>query len=172
MRYPEGQLIHVGDLVWWNEGVCVGYVESLMLRPEEYGSWGLDEPSIAFTNLHPFEANENKHPQNIGSLIGGATVVDSIANLEDEGVGLLSDHEKSELEWATQEAVSRASDEVRELPYCVCACVDSETGEENWHFHFVDREAKIHDSIVFPFREGTRTDNGEQVGAGNPLPAE
>jgi hypothetical protein len=27
MRYPEGQEIRVGDLVWWDEGACVGHVQ-------------------------------------------------------------------------------------------------------------------------------------------------
>jgi len=26
MRYPDGKIITVGDLIWWNEGVCVGFI--------------------------------------------------------------------------------------------------------------------------------------------------
>lgn len=166
MKYPvkysngkEPKVICVGDLVWWNEGVCVGFVEEVMEARPDYERWGLDQPSIAFTNLHPFERNEDKHKQHIGFVTTGATVVHPLdsQHLEDEGIGLLTPHEQSELVWAIREARSRVDPAYSSKPYCVSALKDMERGEEDWHFHFVDLECQIVQSVVFPFRPNTRT---------------
>lgn len=174
MKYPrqyapgdEPEEVRVGDLIWWNEGVCVGFVEEVMEEQSDYEAWGLDEPSIALTNLHPFAANELKHKQHIGFVTTGGTVVHGLDDLEDEGIGLLSDHERSELEWAISEARSKVAPSHRDLPFCVSALMDMERREEDWHFHFVDSECQIIETVVFPFRPNTRT-KGEQVGAQNP----
>ncbi len=88
----------------------------------------------------------------------------SLGDLEDEGIGLLSEHERSELDWAIAEARSGAAIAHRDLPFCVSAVMDMERHEEDWHFHFVDQECQVMDAVVFPFRPNTRT-KGEQ-GAG------
>ena len=164
MKYPreyslgaEPEEIRVGDLIWWNEGVCVGFIEEVMEAREDYERWGLDEPSIALTNLHPFNANEQKHKQCIGFVASGGTVVNSEDQLEDEGIGLLSPHERSELEWAISEAKRRVAPEHHGAPYCVSAVMDMDRREEDWHFHFVDHECQIVETIVFPLRPNTRT---------------
>ena len=171
MKYPvqysngqEPKQIRVGDLVWWNEGVCVGFVQELMEEPSDYERWGLDGPSIAFTNLHPFEANDDKRKQHVDDEITGATVVHPLNNqhLEDEGIGLLTPHEQSELIWAIGEAKSRVDSAYSNNPFCVSALKDMERGEEDRHFHFVDLESQIAQTTVFPFRPNTRTKEGEQ----------
>lgn len=164
MKYPkeyslcaEPEEIHVGDLIWWNEGVCVGYIQGVMEVREDYERWGLDEPSIALTNLHPFDANEQKHKQNIGFVTNGGTVVNSENQLEDEGIGLLSPHERSELKWAISEAKRRVTPKHRDASYCVSAVMDMYRREEDWHFYFVDHECRVLDTVVIPFRPNTRT---------------
>lgn len=164
MRYPkryalgdESEEVRVGDLVWWNEGVCVGFVEEVMEDRSDYESRGLAEPGIALTNLHPFVANEAKHKQHIGFVVNGGTVVHVMSDLEDEGIGLLSGHERSELEWAINEARTKVAPSYRDLPFCVSAVVDVERREEDWHFHFVDRDCQVIESVVLPFRPNTRT---------------
>ena len=157
---PEQDKICVGDLVWWNEGVCVGFVEEVMVERPAFERSGLGEPGIALTNLHPFEANETKHKQHLGSVTSGGTVVHSYGVLEDEGVGLLSDHERSELDWAITEARSKMATAHRDLAFCVSAVMDMERGEEDWHFCFVDQECQMVETVVFPFRPKTRT-NGK-----------
>jgi hypothetical protein len=173
MKYPkeyslgdEPQEVRVGDLIWWNEGVCVGFVEEVMEERSDYESWGLDEPSIALTNLHPFAANESKHKQHIGFVTSGGTFVIALEDLEDEGIGLLSDHERSELDWAITEARSKVAPGHREMPICISAVMDMDRREEDWHFHFVDTECKIIETVVFPFRPNTRT-QGEQAAPRN-----
>jgi len=165
MKYPEQyslgaepEEIRVGDLVWWNEGVCVGYIEEVMEEREEYERNGLSEPSVTFTNLHPFEANERKHKQHIGFVTSGGSVTTPAHLLEDEGVGLLSDHERAELRWAISEANARAAPEHRDLPYFVSAVMDMDRLEEDWHFCFVDRKRSVLEAVVFPFRPNTRTE--------------
>jgi len=163
MKYPkeyslgaEPQEIRVGDLVWWNEGVCVGFIEKVIESRKDYESWGLEEPSVALTNLHPFDANERKHKQHIGFVSSGGTVLNSEDQLKDEGVGLLSSHERSELEWAITEAKRRVAPEHHDTPYCVSAVMDMDRLEEDWHFHFVDHECQVVDTVVFALRPNTR----------------
>ncbi|MEC5127053.1 hypothetical protein VSU19_09850 [Verrucomicrobiales bacterium BCK34] len=165
MKYPKPYVlgkepddVRVGDLIWWNEGVCIGFVEEVMEERADYESWGLDEPSIALTNLHPFEANKAKHQQHIGCVTSGGTVVHALNELEDEGIGLLSDHERSELNWAIAKARSKVAAAHRDLPYCVTAEMDMNRREEDWYFHFVDTECQIIETVVFPFRPNTRTE--------------
>lgn len=158
----EPEEVRVGDLVWWNEGVCVGFVEEVMEERSDYERWGLDEPSIALTNLHPFAANGAKHKQHIGFVRSGGTVVYSLGDLEDEGIGLLSGHERSELEWVIAQARSRVSLTHRDLPFCVSALMNMERHEEDWHVHFFDKECHTIETVVFPFRPNTRND-GEQA---------
>ena len=153
----EPEQIRVGDMIWWNEGVCVGFVEAVMEQREVFESWGLDDPSIAVTNLHPLQANEVKHEQHIGLVTNGGTVVYSADDLEDEGVGLLSEHERSELDWAISEARSKVSPEYSDLPFSVSAVKDMVRCEEDWHIHFVDNECRVKQSVIFPFRPNTRT---------------
>lgn len=123
---------------------------------------GLEEPRIAVTNLHPLQANEAKPKQNIGSVTNGGTVVYSADDLEDERVGLLSDHERSEIDWAISEARSTVVPEYSNLPFSVSAMKDRVRSQEDWYIHFVDNECRIKDAVVFPFRPNTRS--GEQGG--------
>ena len=160
MNYPNGKEMRVGDLVWWNEGVCVGFVEEIITDPMDFGNWHVDGPSIALTNLHPFEANQIKHKQHIGYVATGGTTVYPESTIKDEGIGLLSENERREFDWATSQAKERVSDVIAELPFCVCAHLDMERKEEDWHFHFVDQECKVVESVVFPFRPETRSGEG------------
>ncbi|MBK1884594.1 hypothetical protein JIN85_19415 [Luteolibacter pohnpeiensis] len=164
MRYPkqyalgdEPEEVRVGDLIWWNEGVGVGFIEEVIEERSDFEAWGIDKPSIALSNLHPFAANEAKHKQHIGFAATGGSVVQALDDQEDDGIGLLSDHERSELEGAITEARSKVTPFHRDLPFCVSAVMDMERREEDWHFHFVDREYQIIETVVVPFRPNTRT---------------
>lgn len=95
-----------------------------MEDPEDYERSGLNVPRIALTNFHPFDANRKKHKQHIGLVTGGATVVYSEDQLEGEKIGLLSPHERSELEWATSAAKRQVAAEHRDAPYCVSPILD------------------------------------------------
>lgn len=36
----------LGDMVWWNGGIAIGYIYELLLDDHEITDWGLDEPSV------------------------------------------------------------------------------------------------------------------------------
>ena len=93
MRYPGGQTVKIGDLIWWNEGV-----------------------------------------------------------------GLLTAHERAELKWALSHAQSVVSKDARDRPFGVSVLMDMNRMEEDWHFHFVDGECGVIEAVVFPFRPNTRSE--------------
>ena len=95
MKYPDGQTICVGDLVWWNEGSCVGYVQAIAETQEEFESWGLEEPHIFVDNTHPFDPT-----------IGSGAAHDE-ACLENEAIGLLNPTEIEIFEAAMKEAAQK-----------------------------------------------------------------
>ena len=94
----DDSTIQVGDLIWWDEGYCVGYVQAVAESKNEYGSWGLDAPHIFVSNTHPFDPT-----MHIGVGYG-----ESI--LADDGIGLLTLEERVQLEQATSQAHERAAD--------------------------------------------------------------
>ena len=147
----------MGQHVWWNEGVCIGYVEHVIGTPEQMRSWGLTEPGIAVSNLHPFEAISAKHPQHLGGISHGDTVVYALSDLADEGVGLLSATEEAEFTWAAAHARSLLQPEHRQSAFCVTAVMDTASWIEYWHFDFLDSAESGHQHISFLFRPNTRT---------------
>ena len=150
-------MISVGQHIWWNEGVCIGFVEDVIETFEQMQSWGLTEPSIAISNIHPFEAIPTKHPQHMQGILHGDTVVYALTDLADEGVGLLSDAEETEFVWAAEHARTLLQPERRQRPYCVSAQIDIASRIEHWHFTFLDSGEGTHHHVSFPFRPNTRT---------------
>jgi hypothetical protein len=157
LRYPAGHVISVGQHIWWNEGVCIGYVEDVIETCEQMESWGLTDPSIAISNIHPFEAVHTKHPQQMQGLLLGDTVVYALSDLADEGVGLLSDAEEAEFTWADAHARTLVQPEHTQRPYCVSAKIGIASRIEHWHFVFLDCVDGMHQHVSFPFRPNTRT---------------
>lgn len=94
MKYPDGSHVHVGDLIWWNEGNCVGYVQSVAESQTDYETWGLDEPGIFVSNYHPFDRSNPS---------GVFYPTDSF---EDEGIGTLTLEEQKEFERAKRLALT------------------------------------------------------------------
>lgn len=107
MNYPGGTTIRVGDLVWWNEGECVGYVQMVADTRAEYERWGLTSPHMFVSNRHPFDI----------SLEAG--VAHDQACLEGEGIGLLASQEKIEFEEAARSARTRLKVDSADLTYAV-----------------------------------------------------
>lgn len=113
MNYPDGSTVNIGDLIWWNEGTCVGYVQVVAESKDDYESWGLTAPSIFLSNRHPFDR----------SL--GTGVQYERASFEDEGIGLLSPEESKQLERATAEARKFATEDFDILTYAVTMEVEN-----------------------------------------------
>jgi hypothetical protein len=115
MKYPEGQDIKVGDLIWWEEGVFVGHIQVIAESKDDYESWGLTEPHIFVANNHPFDP----------SIKTG--VAHEFSCLEDEGIGLLSIEEISKLNVARNSAIQIASSDFTKHNYSIATeCVNNE----------------------------------------------
>lgn len=112
MNYPDGSVIRTGDLIWWDEGACVGHVGEIMEESQQYEAWGLDEPSLEINNVHPFDGSS-----------GG--IVYPLWVLESEGLSKFSDPERRELELALSEASRRAGRSFEGLKYVVRAGIEN-----------------------------------------------
>lgn len=153
----EPKQIHIGDLVWWNEGTCVGFVVQLIEEEADRRDYGKDESCIVFSNLHPHEANAIKYNPNTGSFLSGSRTIYPESMLEDEGIDLLSPHERSEFDWAISKAKQAVSPEHRDLPFYVNVVMNLDSRIEDWVFQFVDQDyQKINEEIIFPLRPNTR----------------
>ena len=97
MNYPDGHLIRVGDLIWWNEGSCVGHVHVIAETPAEFEAWGLEEPHIFVDNTHPFDPTI------------GSGVAYNEACFEDEAIGLLDPKEIGMFEAAVKAAAEKSA---------------------------------------------------------------
>jgi hypothetical protein len=164
MKYPEEyshdsepKQIHVGDLVWWNEGTCVGFIIQLIEEEADRKDYSTDESEIVFSNFHPFAANTPKYNPHTGSFLSGCSTIYPERMLEDEGIGLLSPHERSEFDWAISKAKQAVSTEHRDLPFYVNVVMNLDSRIEDWVFQFVDQNyQKINEEIIFPLRPNTR----------------
>lgn len=77
MNYPDGTVIVVGDVIWWNEGGCIGRVACIVDTPDSWISKGLAEPGIFICNDLAFDELT-------------CDVFNSEAQFLDEGIGKLS----------------------------------------------------------------------------------
>lgn len=127
MTYPDGSQIHVGDLIWWDEGHCVGYVQAIAESREDYESWELDSPHIFVSNRHPFDP----------SLATSIGVAYGASFLEDDGIGPLSAAERLEFERATQLALAGRC----YSRYSVITHVEDCT-IKSWTFHLFDAQGR------------------------------
>lgn len=158
MRYPEGETVQVGDLIWWNEGVCIGFVLEVTETESECAAMDLDDPGILVTNLHPYEANLTADKCRLPHPCAGGRCRMPLNLFEDEGIGLLSEHEKEAFYHALSTARSEVTPELRLCPFCARAELDQAKGEKDWYFDFLNEALEIVETIRIPFQPGTRID--------------
>lgn len=145
MKYPDGNVICVGDLIWWNEGSCIGFIQSVAESKEEYESWGLDCPHLFLSMIHPFDPSEK------------SGIAHDEACLADEAIGLLTKAEAHDLSRATTEAG------ITEPSYSVYP--EYENGRmTHWRFEFQD---SLLESIRIPADPLMSISQVEQDGGGN-----
>ncbi|MBE7497582.1 MAG: hypothetical protein HS117_21765 [Verrucomicrobiaceae bacterium] len=134
MTYPDGSQIRVGDLIWWDEGHCLGHVQAIAESQADYESWGLVAPHIFISTRHPFDPTlATRHAD------GGVPVLVSydVASFDDEGIGLLSPAERQEFERARQAALLGRG----------CSCFSVTTHVESgtlrsWIFRLLDEHGR------------------------------
>ena len=56
MKYPDGQSVKIGDLIWWDEGTAIGRVARIIDAESQLKEWGLEEYGI-FISCDP-DSNE------------------------------------------------------------------------------------------------------------------
>ena len=130
MKYPDGTTIRVGDLVWWDEGYFVGYVQVIAESEDEYEGWGLDTPHIFVSSVHPFDPT---------MLIG---VGHPESCLADEGIGLLTAQEQSELERVRIRAFELIPHDLEYSFYSVITEVEN-LQLSRWVFTFYKDDVKV-----------------------------
>jgi hypothetical protein len=130
VRYPGGSTIRVGDLVWWDEGYCVGYVQVVAESKEEYEGWGLRCPHIFVSNRHPFDPTL------------GTGVAYDVACFEDEGIGLLTPEERNGLEQAAAKAQMNLKANPDDLTYAVTTEVQN-CQQTAWIFTFMKDDEEV-----------------------------
>ena len=129
MKYPNGQPVQIGDLVWWNEGSCIGFVQSMVESEEDCQTMGLKGPHLFISSRHPFDSN----------TMG---VAYPIACFEDEGIAPLALEELDQFEKAKDFAASIARNDLMALEYSVnTECVDGQMAA--WTFKVHQNDAVI-----------------------------
>ncbi|MBZ0218808.1 MAG: hypothetical protein K8I01_00010 [Candidatus Methylomirabilis sp.] len=85
MNYPSGEPIRLGDRVWWDGGLAVGYIAEVLTSISDATSAGLSEPGVIISTTRDARG-------------GTPRVAYSQRLLADDGVGLVSDRESREID--------------------------------------------------------------------------
>ena len=136
MKYPDGQEIQVGDLIWWNGGDATGYVQSMLESEEEFRAWELDEPHLFLENHHPFD------PTSLAGLGYPQSV------LADDGIRLFTEEEKQRLDAATVEASRLTGIDFSTVPHGV-GVESTDDGASEWVFAVIQGE-ELKESVRVP----------------------
>jgi hypothetical protein len=130
MKYPDGNDVKLHDLIWWNEGMCLGFVSLIVETEEQWGKWGLDEPGIFFS----FD---------LSGKTFGQHMFNSEESFVDEAIGLLTEAETTEIK-ALFPKVCQFDPEVVERSYSLgrhfnrgggwIICVYSDDPKKPWYY--------------------------------------
>lgn len=127
MNYPNGGEIKVGDLIWWNGGYAIAYVQSLLEAEEELREWGLEESHLFLANIHPFDPTS----------VAGIGYPQSF--LEEDGVRLLTEDEKGKLVAATAGASQATDVDFTVVPHSI-GLEETENEGREWVFSVIEGE--------------------------------
>ena len=143
MKYPEGQIVRVGDLIWWNEGVCLGHVQEIIESQSDIKSWGFSQPHIMVDNNHPLD-----------STLDGV-VAYGLSDFEDEGIGLLTEEELLMLEAAVNSAKKVSKTDLTSHNYSISTeCINHKM--VSWIFTIMNGN-KIIEEIRVPWNQPNET---------------
>ena len=123
MNYPNGTPIQCGDLIWWNEGRGIGFVQMVVESETEYSEMNLEEPHLFIQALHPFDPEAPlfvAYPEH---------------SLRDEEIGPFTASERELLRQATEAAQASLNHEEKGLPYSVIVTRRQDTPAQ-WQFTF------------------------------------
>ena len=96
MIYPDGRSIHIGDRVWWDGGISIGYIREIHDSSEKLHSSGMDELGISISMISNFdiEAPYVGYPQRL---------------LADDGIELLTKEENEKIDNVINAAINLTS---------------------------------------------------------------
>ena len=120
MNYPDGQPVKIGDLVWWDGGHYVGFVNSIN-PPDD-----CTNSNFVVIGRHPFRRD---YP---GYALGETRFAE--IEFSDEGIGLLTETERAELGRAERIAL-----QTTETPLIYRYTISTEVADHKlqaWIFHF------------------------------------
>ncbi len=106
MLYPDGTSVQAGDLIWWDEGHCVGFVQEVIETETDRRKWGLAHPYISIGG-HPYK------PAAPGFVVCAAS------DFVDEGIGRLIDDDSVHLDAAIQHAQAEARFDLSAIGFVV-----------------------------------------------------
>lgn len=138
MKYPNGEVVSAGDLIWWNGGDAIGYVQSMVVSEEELHEWDLDESHLFLANIHPFDPTS----------VAGIGYPQS--HLAEEGIQLLSADEKQQLAAATLEASRLTGIDFSTVPHGI-GLEGADSGEREWVFSVIHGD-ELEESVRVPFQ--------------------
>jgi len=95
MHYPDGTSVQAGDLIWWDEGNCVGFVQEIIETEADQCKWGIAQPHISIGG-HPYRP----------AATGFVTCAESL--FADEGIGRLTADVCAQLRKAIEHAQVQA----------------------------------------------------------------
>ena len=136
MTYLDGSTIHVGDLIWWDEGLRTGYVQEIAESKEEYERLGLSAPHIFVSDAHPFDPAT---PGPIGY---------PEASFASEGIGRLTPEERLDLDQATERARSLARIDSAHLISVVTAAIEN-CLQVGWDVAFI-KDRRVAEVVKVP----------------------
>lgn len=116
-------MMRIGDLVWWDEGHCVGYIQVIAQTNDDCQNLGLRSPHIMISNSHPFDPSV---------CIG---VAHEVTCLDDQGIRPFTAREQQELERAATEAKIKLKTPPTDLTYTVTTEVQDRR-QTGWVFTF------------------------------------
>lgn len=138
MKYPDGSPILPGDLVWWNEGSCLGHVQWIWdeRRDGDY-SWARTVgPPLFISGNFPYRPGD-----------GPDGIIHDESCLDDEGVGPLSAEEREEFRMALDLAMDRSARGFEDRVYAVRTRV-GEGRLDEWIFSIFEGEHRVEEIVV------------------------
>jgi hypothetical protein len=140
MNYPDGTPIQVGDLVWWDEGACVGFIQWIWdeARDGDYTWANTAGPPLFIANRHPYTPSHD--------AVSAGVLHDELC-LAGEGVGLLNAAELDELRRAISLAKIHSHSGLGGSSYSVETRVENCQRVE-WVFSVYEGDIRIESIIV------------------------
>ncbi|MCB1098683.1 MAG: hypothetical protein KDN22_24135 [Verrucomicrobiae bacterium] len=86
MKFPSGEIIRKGEMIWWDEGARIGVVHEVLEEKEELEAWGLEDPHIVLSGSLPYSPDDKGY------------ISYPLSSFVDEGIEMLTAAERIEID--------------------------------------------------------------------------